>query len=48
MLAKLCGEDPAKWAEAEEAARAALTARITLWDGVVEDLVATKQATPQN
>ena len=48
LLAKLCGEDPAKWAEAEEAARAALTARITLWDGVIEELVATKQATPPN
>ncbi len=48
LLTGLCGEDPAKWAEAEEAALAALTARITLWDGVVEELVATQHATPRN
>ena len=42
LLARLCGDDPAKWAEAEEGGRAALNARIELWDGVVEELVATK------
>ena len=38
MLAKLCGNDEAKWREADEAARTALNARIALWDGVAEQL----------
>ena len=46
LLAKLCGEDPAKWAEAEVGGRAALNARIELWDGVVEELAATRHASP--
>ncbi len=48
LLAGLCGDHPEKWAEAEESARAALNARIALWDGVTEELAATKHATPQN
>ena len=48
LLAKLCGEDAAKWVEAEEAARAGLNARIELWDGVVEELAATNDASPPN
>lgn len=36
MLEELCGEDEMKWNAAAEAARAALEARIVLWDGVVE------------
>ncbi len=35
MLAELCGDDPVKWAEAAEAAVAAIEARLALWDGVV-------------
>lgn len=35
MLEELCGDDPVKWAEATEYAKAALEARIRLWDGVV-------------
>ena len=38
MVAVLCGTDQKKWREAEEAARAALHARIALWDGVVEQI----------
>ena len=34
MISELCGDDNAKWAEAEEAAIEALTARIALWDGI--------------
>ncbi len=48
LLTKLCAEDTAKWAEAEEAARAALNARIELWDGVVEALAAAEHASPPN
>lgn len=36
MTAELCGEDDRKWGEARDAARAALEARLALWDGVVE------------
>ena len=39
MLAHLCGDDKAKWQEADEAARTALNARIALWDGVAEQLL---------
>lgn len=34
MVSNLCGEDDRKWAEAEEAATFALTARLRLWDGI--------------
>ncbi len=36
MVAGLCGNDEEKWSEAEETARVALSARIALWNGVVE------------
>jgi len=35
MLMSLCGDDEVKWDEATAAARAALDARIALWDGVL-------------
>jgi hypothetical protein len=35
MLEELCGDDAVKWRLAGDAARAALEARIALWDGVV-------------
>jgi hypothetical protein len=35
MLEELCGDDDVKWRLAGDAARAALEARIVLWDGVV-------------
>jgi Protein of unknown function (DUF3050) len=38
MLEELCGDDPAKWEEATAYARAALEARIRLWDGVLDAL----------
>ena len=38
MLMELCGDDSHKWAEAEATAKAALTARIALWDGVVTQI----------
>lgn len=34
IVATMCGSDPIKWAEASEAARLALEARINLWDSV--------------
>lgn len=41
MLEELCGEDDRKWEEAAQSARAALEARIRLWDGVVERIEVT-------
>ncbi len=38
MLAELCGDDPQKWSEAEASAKTALSARIALWNGVLEAL----------
>lgn len=34
LITSLCGDDAAKWQSAEEAAVAALTARLTMWDGM--------------
>ncbi|MGC6489565.1 MAG: DUF3050 domain-containing protein [Planctomycetota bacterium] len=36
LLSNVCGDDEGRWAEAEQAAVAALRARLGLWDGVVE------------
>jgi hypothetical protein len=36
MLADLCGDDPAKWAECAETVNIALAARARLWDGILE------------
>lgn len=38
LLAALCGDDVAKWREAEAAAEAAVNARISFWDGVLKAL----------
>jgi len=38
MLVDLCGDDPTKWDECASAIRAALQARIALWDGIVTQL----------
>jgi hypothetical protein len=38
MLANLCGDDEAKWKEAETTAHLALHARIALWDGVIKQI----------
>ena len=35
MLADLCGDDAAKWAESKEAIEAAFAARGRLWDGIL-------------
>jgi hypothetical protein len=35
MVADLCGDDPALWEEASQAAEKALRARLRLWDGVL-------------
>ena len=34
IVARLCGDDPAKWQEASAAARECQAARIALWDGI--------------
>lgn len=34
LVSRLCGQDPQKWQEAEEAAETALAARLELWDGI--------------
>jgi len=38
LVARLCGDDERRWAEAREAARAALLARISLWDALLAEL----------
>jgi hypothetical protein len=38
MLADLCGDDAAKWADCAEAVTTALRARVALWDGIVAQL----------
>lgn len=38
LLKSLCGDDLRRWREAEESARAALEARIGLWDAVLADI----------
>lgn len=40
MIAELCGDDEAKWQEAEAAAVFALQSRLRLWDGVHAAIVA--------
>ena len=35
MLADLCGDDPAKWADAARTVNEALAARVRLWDGIL-------------
>jgi len=44
LVNALCGGEQARIHEAEEAARAALTARITFWDGVLEAIEARRHA----
>lgn len=38
LIEQLCGEDPARYIAADSAAVAALTARKSLWDGVVQEI----------
>ena len=40
MVADICGTDERKWAEAAEAAEAALTARLALWDAILGEIAA--------
>jgi hypothetical protein len=40
MTEELCGDDEAKWQEATAAVRAALVARIALWDSILKQLSA--------
>jgi pyrroloquinoline quinone (PQQ) biosynthesis protein C len=38
MTMELCGNDPQKWAEATEAVKSGLSARIQLWDAIREEM----------
>ena len=40
IMARLCGDDPAKWAEASRMARACVESRIALWDAIAAELEA--------
>jgi len=40
IVARLCGADAARWAEASAAARSSIEARIALWDEIAADLEA--------
>ena len=42
MVNDLCGDDDELWAEAEAVAIASLKQRISLWDGVLENIVKTR------
>ena len=42
MTAELCGNDPEKWAEAENASVVALKKRIDLWDGIYQEIRSAK------
>lgn len=44
MLESICGDDPARWAEAEIGASAAIRARIAFWTGVTECVGTDKQS----
>jgi len=39
MLADVCGDDDAKWAQCEESVNLALGARLRLWDGILEKIL---------
>lgn len=39
LLIAVCGNSPKKWREAEETARAAIRARLALWDGVLAGIL---------
>jgi hypothetical protein len=38
MVADLCGDDDARWAECSATINTALQARVRLWDGIVQAL----------
>ncbi len=38
IMARLCGDDPAKWAEASRVAKECIEARIALWDAIAADI----------
>lgn len=42
LVEHLCGDDPARWADAEAAARRALSARLALWDAIEAGLFGTR------
>jgi hypothetical protein len=39
MLADLCGDDDAKWAQCEDTINVALAARTKLWDGISSKII---------
>jgi hypothetical protein len=39
LLMRICGAEPARWQEAEQAAIRALKARHAMWDGLAKTLV---------
>ena len=44
LLDRLCGDDPERIADAETAAEEAICARLRFWDGVLEAILAARQA----
>ncbi len=48
LLRVLCGTDDRKWEEAFEVSQAALTARVALWDGILEQLSGEKLGSGRN
>ena len=38
IVTRLCGDDPARWAEASTTARECLDSRIAFWDGIAKAL----------
>ena len=48
MVADLCGDNPALWEEASQAAEETLRARLRLWDGVLTQIERASQDKARN
>src|ERR1700733_13764467 len=44
MVTELCGDDPALWKEASQAAEGAIRTRLELWNGILEEIQGLKAA----
>ena len=47
LLVSLCADEPARWHQAEKAARRAIAARLDFWDGVLRDMRGRRKTVPK-